>query len=157
VPASILVVDDEPMVCQVTCRMLREGGYAAEGVYSGRAAIAFLRPDRPYDLFVLDVRLADMSGVTLAHVLAAQYPQCPFLFISGFPESQGDKPPGSRWAFLGKPFSYEQLHDAVRQLLAPSEPAHPNGPPGARFTARSPSRYPGFAAACRSGSAYRRP
>ena len=43
VPPTILVVDDEPKVCQVTCRMLQEAGYATEGVYSARAA-AFSRP-----------------------------------------------------------------------------------------------------------------
>jgi DNA-binding NtrC family response regulator len=125
VPSTILVVDDEPMVCQVTCRMLQEGGYGAEGVYSARAALSFLGPDRPYDLFVLDVRLPDMSGLTLSHLIAAQYPASPFLFISGYPEAHGEKPPDSRWAFLGKPFSHEQLCDTVRQLIAPSGPAHP--------------------------------
>jgi CheY-like chemotaxis protein len=125
-PATILVVDDEPMVCSVTCRMLEEAGYLAEGVYSGRAALSFLGPTRPYDLFVLDIRLPDMSGVTLAHLIAAQYPASPLLFISGFPELQGQHPPASRWAFLGKPFSHDQLHNAVRQLLGTSDP---NSPP----------------------------
>jgi CheY-like chemotaxis protein len=117
VPATILVVDDEPMVCQVTCRILQEAGYVTEGVYSARAALSFLTPDRVYDLFVLDVRLPDMSGLTLAHLLSVHRPGAPFLFISGFPESHGEKPPTSRWAFLSKPFSGQQLLPAVEQLL----------------------------------------
>jgi CheY-like chemotaxis protein len=124
VPATILVVDDEPMVCQLTCRMLQEAGYVTEGVYSARAALSFLGPKRPYDLFVLDVRLPDMSGLTLAHLIAVQYPAHPFLFISGFPQSQGERLPTSPWAFLPKPFGSEQLLTAVKQLLA-SEPTAP--------------------------------
>jgi CheY-like chemotaxis protein len=121
---AILVVDDEPVVCQVTCRMLQEAGYACEGVYSARAALGFLGPSRPYNLFVLDVRLPDMSGLTLAYLIAAQYPACPFLFISGFPQSNDERLPTSPWAFLAKPFSSEQLLTAVKQLLA-SEPTAP--------------------------------
>lgn len=125
VPATILVVDDEPMVCYVTCRILREAGYAVEGVYSGRAALAFLQPARVYDLFVLDVRLPDMSGLTLAHLIAAQHPARPFLFVSGFPDAAGEKPPDSCWSFLGKPFSRDQLREAVLQLLGASGASSP--------------------------------
>jgi CheY-like chemotaxis protein len=127
-PATILVVDDEPTVCYVACRILREAGYTVEGVYSGRAALSFLGPARSYDLFVLDVRLGDMSGLTLAHLIAARYPAAPFLFISGFPESHGEKPPDRRWKFLGKPFPSDQLLLAVRQLLG-SEPPDASGVP----------------------------
>ena len=116
------------MVCQVTCRMLQEAGYAMEGVYSARAALSFLMPNRVYDLFVLDVRLPDMSGLTLAHLLSVQRPGAPFLFISGHPESHGEKPPTARWAFLSKPFGSRQLLPAVEQLLG----THPsNSPPAA--------------------------
>jgi CheY-like chemotaxis protein len=116
-PAKILVVDDEPSLCYLTCRMLREAGYEVEGVYSARAALSFLRPNRPYDLFVLDVRLPDMSGIELANLVVRQYQAGPFLFISGFPETHGEKPPDTRWEFVAKPFSSDQLLKAVRQLL----------------------------------------
>jgi CheY-like chemotaxis protein len=124
-PPTVLVVDDEPMVCQLTCRMLEEAGYACEGVYSARAALGFLEARRPYHLFVLDIRLPDMSGLTLAHLIAVQYPSTPFLFISGYPQSRGEGLPSSPWAFLPKPFSSEQLLGAVRQLL-PQEPTAPS-------------------------------
>jgi DNA-binding NtrC family response regulator len=104
--------------------MLQEAGYACEGVYSARAALSFLGPRRPYNLFVLDVRLPDMSGLTLAHLIAVQYPASRFLFISGFPQSHGEELPASPWAFLPKPFGNEQLLGAVRQLL-PQDPAMP--------------------------------
>ena len=73
---------------------------------------------------MLDVRLPDMSGLTLAHLIAVQYPTTPFLFISGFPQSHGEGLPHSPWAFVAKPFSNEQLLGAVRQLLS-LEPATP--------------------------------
>ena len=127
------------MVCYVTCRMLTEAGYVAEGVYSGRAALGFLGPSRPYELFVLDVRLPDMSGLKLAHHIAAYYPASPFLFVSGFPDLHGEKPPDARWAFLGKPFSQDQLYAAVSGLLAPAGPTPPQSEcPQARLPRSGP-------------------
>jgi FixJ family two-component response regulator len=58
-----------------------------------------------------------MSGLTLAHLLSVQRPGAPVLFISGFPESHGEEPPASRWAFLSKPFGSQQLLPAVEQIL----------------------------------------
>ena len=106
--------------------MLQEAGYACEGVYLARAALGFLGLGRAYDLFVIDVRLPDMSGLTLAHLIAMQYPTSPFRFISGFPQSHGEGLSAAPWAYLGKPFSHEELLGAARQFL-PQKPANPPG------------------------------
>jgi DNA-binding NtrC family response regulator len=110
-------------------RKTRNGGVlrSAPAVYTlgARAALSFLGGEWPYHLFVPDVRLPDMNGLTLAHRIAVQYPAGRFLFISGFPKLHGEALPTSPWAFLPKPFSGEQLLDAVRQLL----PQPPSSPP----------------------------
>ena len=111
------------MVCQVTCRILQDAGYTAEAVYSARVALAYASPDRPYDLFILDVRLPEMSGLALPHLITPRYPGAPFLFISGFPDLHGDEPPTALWEFLPKPFDAEHLLAAVHRLLFPDPPS----------------------------------
>lgn len=64
VPASVLVVDDEPYVCEVLSRWLVDEGYDCETVFDAEQALAALEQNR-YELVLLDVNLPGMSGVDL--------------------------------------------------------------------------------------------
>jgi two-component system cell cycle sensor histidine kinase/response regulator CckA len=118
-PQLILVVEDEPVLAGLISRMLRDMGYASENVATARQAMGLLEDGalRP-DLFVLDVRLPDMSGLQLAQRVARLLPAVPALFISGHPETQVRMASEPGAAFLPKPFSSYELAAAVRQLLA---------------------------------------
>jgi DNA-binding NtrC family response regulator len=69
-------------------------------------------------LFVLDIRLPDMSGFELAGLVMQRRSAVPVLLISGWPaEYHGALAPDSPWTFLPTPFDSDQLLGAVRQLL----------------------------------------
>jgi two-component system cell cycle sensor histidine kinase/response regulator CckA len=116
---TILVVDDELAVCELTCRMLREAGYYCVWATSGEHALTLLieRKEVP-DLFVFDVRLQDMPGPTLAWLLTERYGEVPVLFVSGYPSFDAALLRAARWEFLPKPFLSSQLLAAVRRVLA---------------------------------------
>jgi CheY-like chemotaxis protein len=119
---TLLVVDDDPVVRQVTCRMLDEAGFLSAAAASSKEALLLMDPDarpsqRPFDLLVLDIRLPDASGLELARTVKQRRPALPILFVSGYPELLGEGLPESVSAFLAKPFTSEQLIGAVRQLL----------------------------------------
>jgi DNA-binding response OmpR family regulator len=118
-PANLLLVEDEPAVAEMICQMLQEAGYGCEWVPTGGAALALLesRTLRP-DLFVIDVRLPDISGPKLARQLTQARQYAPVLFVSAYPEPSGEPMPDVHWAFLPKPFTSEHLCEAVRQLLS---------------------------------------
>ena len=61
VPASILVVDDEPTVLDVVCRYLEREGYTVSTADTGRKALEAIERDPP-DLVVLDLMLPELSG-----------------------------------------------------------------------------------------------
>jgi CheY-like chemotaxis protein len=63
------------------------------------------------------VRLPDISGPTLARQLTQERPSAPVLFVSAYPEPTDEPMPDVHWAFLPKPFTSEQLCEAVGQLL----------------------------------------
>ena len=122
VPLNLLVVDDDPVVRQVTCRMLDEAGYLSMAAASATEALLLMdlegRPAPPrFDLVVLDVRLPDVTGFELARTVRQRRPSLPILFVSGYPESHGEELPPSGWAFLPKPFTSEQLVRHIRSLL----------------------------------------
>ena len=60
---TILLVDDEEMVRNVSCQMLRKRGYTVVAVQSGEAAIAMVAQKEPvFDLVILDMIMPGMNG-----------------------------------------------------------------------------------------------
>jgi DNA-binding NtrC family response regulator len=115
----ILVVEDDPLVAGITCRMLQEAGHASRHVGSAREALALVETKAITPvLLILDVRLPDMSGMQLAGRLASTLPGVPVLFMTGYPEAYAELARDGRWAFMAKPFEFFQLTAAVRQLLS---------------------------------------
>ncbi|HKU60051.1 MAG TPA: response regulator [Gemmatimonadales bacterium] len=116
----MIVVDDEPLVRRLLTRMLGEEGFAVTPAGCGAEALSLL-VDRA-DVVVLDMRLPDLSGPDVARQARQRWPDLPILFISAYPE------PALRIgaaadlieAFLPKPFTREQLVDAVLRLLPAS-------------------------------------
>lgn len=115
---SIMVVDDDLAICDLTCRMLRGAGYDCYWAGSGEHALTLMveRKEAP-DLYVLDVRLKDMPGPTLAWLLSERYGDVPVLFISGYPSFDAALLRAARWEFLPKPFDSDSLLPAVRRVL----------------------------------------
>lgn len=63
--ARILIVDDERDLLELLQMSLEQAGFTVFTASSGAEAIASVRTDRP-DLVLLDVMLADVSGITIA-------------------------------------------------------------------------------------------
>jgi CheY-like chemotaxis protein len=117
---TLLVVDDEPAVRLLACRILREAGYACREAESGLAALALLQADEQrLDGMVVDIRLPDLSGLDLVRLARTLRPGTPALFISGYAQPAFEEPQLQQFshAFLAKPFTPDQLIAAVRQLL----------------------------------------
>ena len=113
-----MVVDDDLEICELTCRMLRSAGYHCFWATSGEHALTLLvERKEPPDLFVIDVRLQDMPGPTLAWLVSQRYGDVPVLFISGYPSFDAALLTATRWDFLAKPFKSPALLTAVRRML----------------------------------------
>jgi signal transduction histidine kinase/ActR/RegA family two-component response regulator len=116
--ARILVVDDDPPVRRVLCRMIEAMGHRT--LEAGGALEALkLAAAQPIDLLVTDVLMPEMTGFALARHLLDAGIGVPVLFISGHPERAGaleqDLPAGS--GFLSKPFTREQLSERIQMAL----------------------------------------
>lgn len=118
--STLLVVDDEPVVRILVCRILRQAGYTCLEADSALAALALIQTDdQRLDGMVVDIRLPDMSGLDLVRLVRSPRPGTPALFISGYAQPAVEDPQQQRLlhAFLAKPFTAEQLITAVHQLL----------------------------------------
>ena len=121
---TILVVEDEPSVCEVTCRILRELGYSVLGAANGRDALRLINEDRRHiDLLITDMVMPRIGGRELAARMLALRPGLQALLVSGYPgdspgyqtEKEEDMP------ILRKPFTSDELAQKVREILAGTE------------------------------------
>jgi two-component system, cell cycle sensor histidine kinase and response regulator CckA len=114
----LLIVEDEPMVRAVAERALVRQGYTVETACDGEEALALIAEGRQYDLVVSDVVMPNMDGPAMARELRVQRPDMRILFMSGYAEEQLRKSINlDKVAFLPKPFSVQQIAEAVRDAL----------------------------------------
>ncbi len=79
----ILVVDDDPQVRKLFCRILENSGYLVAEAGNGRAALAACR-ERFFDVVVCDLSMPDMDGFELLKALRVELPSIRILIVSGF-------------------------------------------------------------------------
>ncbi len=114
----LLLVEDEPMVRAVAERALVRQGYTVETACDGEEALVLIEEGRQYDLVVSDVVMPNMDGPAMARAVRARYPDMRILFMSGYAEEQLRKSIDlDKVAFLPKPFSVQQIAEAVRSAL----------------------------------------
>lgn len=115
---TILLVEDEDMVRAVAERALARQGYAIETASDGEEALEILTEGRAYDLVVSDVVMPNMDGPTMAREIRKTQPGLPILFMSGYAEEQLRQSIDlDNVAFLPKPFSVQQIAEAVGEVL----------------------------------------
>ncbi len=106
------------MVRAVAERALVRQGYTVETACDGEEALAFFAEGRTYDLVLTDVVMPNMDGPTMARQVRAQNGTQKILFMSGYAEEQLRQSINlDNVHFLPKPFSVQQIAEAVRDAL----------------------------------------
>ena len=80
--ASVLVVDDEAVIADTLCIILKNSGYDAFAVYSAEEALDWCRNRCP-DVVITDVVMGGLNGIQLAQRLQETLPDCKVVLISG--------------------------------------------------------------------------
>src|SRR3954471_13866404 len=79
---TVLVVDDEPIICQTLKMILRFDGHQAEAVLTGPDALAAIAA-KSFDIVFLDYQMPGMTGDKVAREIKSQTPGQPIVFITG--------------------------------------------------------------------------
>ncbi len=118
---TILVVEDEPAVLAVVCRVLEKAGYSVVSAPNGEVALRAIDTG-PVALVLTDTVMPQMSGPELAERLSVSHPSLPVLFMTGYADDRAMRDhvlsPGAD--VLLKPFLPRQLLRLVRQMLGPA-------------------------------------
>jgi CheY-like chemotaxis protein len=117
--ARILLVEDDPVFGYTLARFLRADGHDVLSCDGPIEALEELESDRPIDLLVTDLRLADgmPHGFSLGRMAKLRRAGLPIIFITGFPAmaDQDRTPPGP---VIIKPFALDTLAAMVADQLA---------------------------------------
>jgi len=124
---TVLVVEDDALVRNLTVRVLRGAGYRVLVASRGSEALEVVREGPAPDLVVTDVVLPGVGGRDLAAALREAQPDLPVLYVSGYTgDAIADRDalaPGilrqaqDRSEFLPKPFTGRALLERVRNML----------------------------------------
>lgn len=113
---TVLVVDDDEFVREITCQMLQQLGYRVLQAGSGGAALELLAGRHKIDLLIVDFAMPGMNGIELAKLAAGKWPQLPILMATGFADHSAIQHLAAEQV-LTKPFSQAELAQRVRRAL----------------------------------------
>ena len=116
---TILLVEDEDVVRDLTQRVLERQGYTVLACPDGHAAVALAEAeDRRIDLLLTDVVMPGMRGYEVAKRVARSRPAIRILFMSGYAgETVVGMPAPAGHALIEKPFAVDALARRVREAL----------------------------------------
>jgi diguanylate cyclase (GGDEF)-like protein/PAS domain S-box-containing protein len=115
---KVLVVDDEPRMCESLMELLTLRGFDHAACTSGRQAISLLN-QQSFDTILLDINMPDMSGLELMDYLTAAGILTPVIVVSGDTSINAAIHALRRgvYDFIRKPYEVEELLKTVENAI----------------------------------------
>ena len=117
----ILLVDDDPIVREVTAEGLEAEGFAVLSAASGPAALALLEAGEAVDLVLSDLSMPGMDGLALIREAQRRRPALPAILLTGFASNAAELAVNGvlsgSFSLLRKPVTPQGLAERVAVLL----------------------------------------
>jgi CheY-like chemotaxis protein len=116
---SVLVVDDEPIICHSVRKILSKQSCAVEEAFDVDAALQKMRLQK-YDLVLLDLKMPKRSGMEVLGSIRSQYPDLPVIMVTGHGtiETAIEATRLGAFNFIPKPFTPQELTKVAVEALA---------------------------------------
>ncbi len=114
----VMVVDDEPRICQLFEKILGEEGYDVVTATSGERALALAAEMSP-DVILLDIVMPGMDGVATLRELRRRDQRSPVIMLTaqGTVETAREAMMLGAYDYITKPFNLEFLKSVLREGL----------------------------------------
>jgi CheY-like chemotaxis protein len=117
--ASVLLVEDEPMICDFAAEALTEQGFEVRAVSTANEALRYLASGSTVDVLFTDVNLpGGMDGAELAQRARALLPNLPVMYTSGRRSTIEDLDPVEGSMFVAKPYNPFDIGPLLEYLVA---------------------------------------
>jgi CheY-like chemotaxis protein len=119
----ILIVDDEPDVCEVLKKVLETNGFTADSFSDPLLALGNFRP-RSYDLLLLDIKMPEMDGFRLYQEMKKMDSKVKVCFLTAsemyYERYRKDEEFAAldKDLFLRKPIQNEELIKEINRIMA---------------------------------------
>jgi CheY-like chemotaxis protein len=115
-PKKILVVDDEPLVCETLKMLLTFDGHEVATASNGKEALALFE-QKQFDLVITDYTMPEMKGDELALAIKTRLPGQPVVMLTAYAEMLKAEaaPLAGVDQLVGKPFQLADLRDAIQK------------------------------------------
>lgn len=118
-PITVLVVEDEGMLCDLISEELNEVGFSVIRAADGGEALAVIESEKTVDVLFTDIRLpGSLDGWDLAERFRARNPHGPVIYATGYSEAARRQVAQS--AFLAKPYRPSAIIGEIRRLSGPA-------------------------------------
>jgi PAS domain S-box-containing protein len=126
--ASILIVDDDPLIIRVLCEVLKKDGHEVIAANGGKAGIdafsAAQRQGKPFDVVITDLGMPRVDGRRVASFVKSASQATPVILLTGWGQrllAEGDVSPHVD-RVLSKPTKIGELREALAFCLSPRSP-----------------------------------
>jgi len=114
---KMLVVEDQGETCLILDLILSDRKFELDYVNNLLDADEYLSKNKP-SVIILDNKLPDGFGVDFISYVKKKYPKIKIIMISGFSTARDVAMENGADAFLEKPFSMENVNDAIDKVFA---------------------------------------
>lgn len=118
--ATVLVVDDEPLIRWSLKERLLDAGYSVADAPDGRGALKYFTLDAPaIDAVLLDLRLPDADGLSVLDRIKLAAPDIPVILMTayGSPETLSAAAEHGAAMTVNKPFGIDEMVGFVDRVL----------------------------------------
>ena len=116
--ASVLLVEDEPLICDLAAEVLAEQGFEVRAVSTAMEALRHLMSESQIDILFTDVNLPGMDGEALAQHARRLRPDLPVMYTSGRRASIENLDPVEGSMFVAKPYNPFEIGQLLEYLVA---------------------------------------
>lgn len=115
-PLSVLVIDDESVICDACQMVLSEEGHMVALKMDGKSGLDAIRQGA-YDIVLLDMKLPDMDGMEIIKALQEEKPGLNIIVMTGYSSISNAVQAIKEGAsdYLAKPFTDDELIETIKK------------------------------------------
>jgi DNA-binding response OmpR family regulator len=111
-PKKVLIIDDDPAICDSVKAVLETVGFHADIAYSGKDGVAAFRRIKP-DVVLCDMMMEDLdAGAQAAKIMRKERPDVPIFLLSSIGDATAETVGFGNLGFSGifqKPVNFDLL------------------------------------------------